>query len=201
MNIEIRKLTPDMLDDYLHFFETDAHADNDDEDRCYCVGWSGADDDESAMSSPEKRREQAIKYVGCGHIQGYLAYCGGKVVGWCNANDKSKCISCRGWKLFMSGVDADGAAPNAKIKSVFCYAIAPGMKRKGIATKLLERVCQDAADEGFDFVEAYPNKKFINIFRDFMGPLELYKRNGFAVCQEVKDKYSDIYVMRKPLKG
>jgi hypothetical protein len=37
MNIEIRKLTPDLLEDYLNFFETKAHADNEDEDRCYCV--------------------------------------------------------------------------------------------------------------------------------------------------------------------
>ena len=51
------------------------------------------------------------------------------------------------------------------------------------------------ADEGFDFVEAYPNKKFINIFRDFMGPLEIYKKSGFTIHKELEH----IYVMRKKL--
>ena len=44
------------------------------------------------------------------------------------------------------------------VKSVFCYAIAPKMKRKGFATSLLERVCDDALQDGFDFVKAYPIK-------------------------------------------
>ncbi len=70
------------------------------------------------------------------------------------------------------------------------------MKRKGIATQLLERVCKDAADDGFDFVEAYPNKKFINVFRDFMGPLEIYKKAGFTIQEGMENTY----VMRKYLK-
>jgi len=39
MNLEIRKLTPALLDDYLCFFEKAAHEDNEDEDWCYCVCW------------------------------------------------------------------------------------------------------------------------------------------------------------------
>lgn len=37
MELEIKKLTPQNLNDFLTFFETDAHADNPQEDRCYCV--------------------------------------------------------------------------------------------------------------------------------------------------------------------
>ena len=28
MNVEIRELTPDLLEDYLYFFENEAHEDN-----------------------------------------------------------------------------------------------------------------------------------------------------------------------------
>lgn len=42
--------------------------------------------------------------------------------------------------------------PELKIKSVFCFVIAPEMQRQGIASQLLARVCQDAAKDGFDFV-------------------------------------------------
>ncbi len=197
MNIEIRKLTPDLLEDYLYFFEHEAHADNEEEDRCYCVCWCSADHRvKTDFSSPEKRRELAVQYVSSGMIQGYLAYFDGQVVGWCNANTKSDCLNCISWLRFMTSVSAIEPTPDIKVKSVFCFTIAPDMKRKGVATQLLERVCKDAADDGFDFVEAYPNKRFINVFRDFMGPLEMYQKSGFTIQEEMED----ILVVRKHLK-
>ena len=205
MNIEIRKLTPDLINDYLHFFETDAHSDNPNEDRCYCVCWSSADDSaKTDYSSPEKRKEFAIKYVNSGMIQGYLAYADDKVVGWCNVNTKSDCLKCTSWLRFKTSVNTSENISNIKIKSIFCFAIAPDMKRKGIATQLLERVCKEAADDGFYFVEAYPQQQFTNMFSALGGPLELYKRSGFVIYQEVNDKYKGIYdnnyyVVRKSL--
>ena len=200
MDIVIKKLTPELLNDYLLFFETDAHADNPDEDRCYCVCWCSADHrTRTDFSSPEKRRELAVQYINDGLIQGYLAYHEGKVVGWCNANTKSECLNCTSWLRFMTSVDSAEPSPNSKTKSVYCFTISPSMKRKGIAAQLLERVSADAAADGFDYIEAYPSKRFVDEFRSFMGPLVLYERNGFVVCQEVKDKYTDIYVVRKQL--
>lgn len=196
MNIEIRKLTPDLLDDYLSFFETVAHDDNTDEDRCYCVCWCSEDHRKRTdFSSPEKRRDLAIKYINRGTIKGYLAYYDGKVVGWCNANTKSECLNCTSWLRFMTHIQTIESA-DIRVKSVYCFAIASNMKRKGISAKLLEHVCKDAAEEGFDFIEAYPNKKFINIFRDFMGPYNLYKKFDFIIHEE-KD---DVFVVRKYLK-
>ena len=83
-----------------------------------------------------------------------------------------------------------------RIKSVFCFVIAPDMRRNGIAKRLLEYVCKDATKDGFDFVEAYPNKDYINEARDFMGPKGLYDSFGFDVCSVAKNKL----VMRKKLK-
>ena len=73
------------------------------------------------------------------------------------------------------------------------------MKRKGIATQLLERVCKDAADEGYDCVEAYPNKVYVNEFDGFMGPLELYEKMGFVMYNEHIGKYKECFIMRKTL--
>jgi GNAT superfamily N-acetyltransferase len=83
-----------------------------------------------------------------------------------------------------------------RVKSVFCFLVAPDMRRKGITKQLLERVCQDAAQDGFDFVEAYPEKECINEAKDFMGHIELYRKNGFGVYSETEQKF----VMRKQLK-
>jgi hypothetical protein len=94
MDIEIKRLTPNLLDDYLRFFDTDAHADNPDpnEHGCYCVCWCRADHRQAEdFSLPEKRRALAAQSINDGSIQGYLAYADGHAVGWCNANTKSEC--------------------------------------------------------------------------------------------------------------
>jgi GNAT superfamily N-acetyltransferase len=69
----------------------------------------------------------------------------------------------------------DGSA-DRRVKSVFCFTIAPEMQRKGVATQLLERVCKDAADEGFNFVEAYPNKVVTAESENHGGFATMYKK-------------------------
>ena len=96
----------------------------------------------------------------------------------------------------MGSIPTEESTPSIKVKSIFCFAIAPEMRRKGIAKRFVERVCQDAAQDGFDFVEAYPNKVFIDEAEDFMGPAELYIESGFTVYYETKQKL----VMRNQLK-
>jgi len=129
MDIEIRRLVPDLAEDYVRFFDTTPHDDFADEHKCYCVCWCSDD-------------------------------CGGKDF------------------------------------SVFCFTIAPEMKRKGIGTLLLERVCKDAAQDGFDFVEAYPYKEFSHLSSDFGGYVEMYKKCSFYVHLETEQGI----VMRKKLR-
>lgn len=195
MDIKIVKLTPKLAEDYLHFFDVTPHDDDVPGSKCYCVCWCSEDHRITTdFSSQEKRRGLARQYVKDGIIQGYMAYQGERVIGWCNANTKSECLHCISWLRFMQSIDVNDA--NLKIKSVFCFVIAPDMHRHGVATKLLCRVCEDAAADGFDVVESYPNKTFVSASRDFMGPVEMYKKSGFtAVCEE-----NDITVMRKTLK-
>lgn len=197
MNIEIKRLSPTLVDDYVRFFDETPHDDNVDEHKCYCVCWCSADHRiETDFSSASKRRDLAIQYVQSGVIQGYLAYSGDKVVGWCNANSKSECLHCSSWLRFMQPFNAIETEENSKVKSVFCFVIAPEMRRKGVAKLLLERVCEDAAKDGFDVVEAYPNIEFVDIARDFMGPRKIYESIGFNAFCEVGDRV----VMRKKLK-
>lgn len=197
MKIEIRKLTPDLVDDYIHFFDTTPHADQKEDHRCYCVWWCNDDSEgKDFVSSLEKRKNYAIQYVRGNNIQGYLAYRDDRVVGWCNANTKSECLKCYCWRRFMGSIPVEDLSLGLKVKSIFCFAIAPDMKRMGISRQLLERVCQDAALDGFDVVEAYPNKAFIDDAEDFMGPVELFRQGGFTAYCETDNKL----VMRKPLR-
>lgn len=196
MNIEIKKLTPDLADDYVSFFDKTPHDDNIDGSKCYCVCWCSADHRiETDFSSATKRQELAKQYIKDGSIQGYLAYCEGQIVGWCNANTKSDCLHCISWLRFMQSVNTVETDSNSRIKSVFCFVIAPAMQRKGIATQLLERVCKDAVKDGFDYIEVYPKKEFVSITRDFMGPVDMYKKCGFTEVGII----DDMMIMQKEL--
>ena len=96
----------------------------------------------------------------------------------------------------MNYVPLEESNTSIKVKSIFCFVIAPEMKRKGIATLLLERVCKDAVQEGFDFVEAYPYKESSYQSSDFGGHFEMYRKSGFHVSLEAEQGTA----MRKKLK-
>lgn len=97
----------------------------------------------------------------------------------------------------MGYVPTEKAGSDIKVKSVFCFMIAPEMQRKGVATQLLERACSDASDEGFDFIEAYPYiDASVQSFDDFCGYLGMYKKHGFEKYAESDGKV----VVRKALK-
>ena len=201
MDIAIKRLTPELAEDYVHFFDTTPHATGKEEHRCYCIWWSSADIEQESYGTVEERKALAVKYINSNNIQGYLAYHDGKVVGWCNANTKPDCYISFCWRRFMGAVHKDTA--DEKVKSVFCFAIAPQMRGKGIAGLLLKQVCEDARKEGYDYVEAYPNKEFINTELDFMGPVGIYEKLGFTALYEVDSSEQNgqrKLVMRKKLK-
>ncbi len=147
MKVEIRKLTSELTEDYLQFFDKTPHATNKEEHKCYCIWWCNEDIEGKDYSTVEKRRELATKYIKGNNIQGYLAYYDKKVVGWCNSNTKAECFKCYCWRNYMKSVRKEENSPEIKVKSVFCFAIAPEMRRKGIAKLLLEIVCKDAKKE------------------------------------------------------
>ncbi|NLT15302.1 MAG: GNAT family N-acetyltransferase [Clostridiales bacterium] len=195
MDIEIRRLTPELAEAYAHFFDVTPHDVNIDERKCYCVTWrsdNSYDDGNHWYPTREERRSHAIQFVRTGSLQGYLAYHGGEIVGWCNAN--ADCRLCVDYLRSFWPIEEYRA--DIKVKSVFCFVIAPELQRKGIATRLLERVCKDAADDGFDFVEAYVNREFVYTDHDFRGPLAMYKKCGFTEYAEREGRV----VVRKALK-
>lgn len=195
MDIEIRKLTPDLAEAYAHFFDVTPHDILVEESKCYCVTWRSDDTyagDDHWFPTREERRARAIGYVKSGSLQGYLAYQGEEIVGWCNATADCQ----QGVDYLRTEWPIEPYDAKVRVKSIFCFVIAPQLQRKGIATQLVDRVCQDAATEGYDFVEAYVNKDFTTIAHEFKGPLAMYEKCGFDIAGEQGDKV----VVRKALK-
>lgn len=57
MNIEIKKLMPEHVEEYIHFFDTTPHDDLNPANTCYCVSWCSDDHRGWRSILPEKREE------------------------------------------------------------------------------------------------------------------------------------------------
>lgn len=74
-----------------------------------------------------------------------------------------------------------------------CFCISPYARGKGIATAMLEKICTDAAAEGYNYIEAYPFDHDEN--NAYHGPRSMYVKHGFE-----KYKHLDgVTIFRKPL--
>lgn len=191
MQIAIRKLTPALAADYVRFFDETPH--NHGGEKCYCVTWrSDASYRDGCHWYPteEMRRAKAMEFVQTGGIEGYLAYDGDRVIGWCNANgNASFCV-----EYLRSFWNIAPAEPNIRVKSIFCFTVAPTYQHKGVASALLAKVCQDAAADGNTYVEAYGELHGTEAL-DFHGSITMYERAGFVRCGVRENKV----VLRKAL--
>jgi len=197
MNVEIKKLSPELINGYIEYFDKIAFIDNKEWAGCYCVHyhWNNSLENElknyTGAGGKCFKKELAIKYINEGKLQGYLAYVDGVVVGWCNANDKTSYDRLNKKNCPELYEDSND---NEKIKSIVCYSIAPSMRRKGIASQLLKSVCEDALKEGYNFIEAYPTIGEIST-RSYHGPYSIYEKCGFSLHKNL----DDIAIVRKYL--
>ncbi len=190
--VTIRPLRPELCEDWLGFFEKIAFGDHGEWAFCYCLEGHLDRETDDKLTEPNDRRKKAVELIETGEMQGYLAYLDNTVVGWCNANDR------KNYKYIAEMFQKIGYQPNdkkdAKVKSIFCFVVAPEYRGKGIAQSLLERVCEDAARDGYSCVEAYPfaDKKFEY---QYHGTAGMYERNSFF---EIAD-LNYVKVVRKNL--
>lgn len=181
--LSVIRLSPKALPDYLYFFEHVAHTDYPEWDRCYCLDYCATDNRREAAElfhDADVRRQYAIRYVNEGIIKGYLAYLDGQVVGWCNANDRAACTRCAGYDEMVPNRPDDGL----RVKSVFCFTVAPAVRGQHIATALLGEVIADARRAGYDAVEGYPEKGDADLYHNYPGHLALYRKLGFEIVGE-----------------
>ena len=213
MNLTIKRMSPELAEDYFDFFDHRAFSDNSPFYPCYCNAFNMTDVEIRALFARARAngggvedfrdmlREAAVDMVARNVIQGYLAYDEGTAIGWCNANDKQNYSHYGEFDLdaldsaidFRDLIADDGTQ---RIKAIVCFEIAPEYRGKGIATALLNRVCEDAAKDGYDKIEVYPALKDAYDPLDFTGPVHLYEKAGFVRTAQ----HGKILVMQKMLK-
>src|SRR5437667_11306713 len=95
VEIEVRELRPELLQDYLRFFDQ-AFSDFSQWADCYCGFYdtSEADWDATSNAGPEHRAARSA-LISAGKAQGLLAYSDDRPVGWCNAKPGASLASMR----------------------------------------------------------------------------------------------------------
>jgi ribosomal protein S18 acetylase RimI-like enzyme len=187
MDILIKPLSSDLLNDYLFFFDNIVFTENPDWSRCYCYSFHfiGTND----QWNKDENRSSVIKYIKENKMAGYLAFHGNKPVGWCNANNR---LNYQRLLKYYDLIDN----PADKVCSIVCFVISPEFRRKGIAQKILEQIIIDYSSLDYDYLEAYPGKGKLSCENHYKGPLDLFKKHNFQIAKE----YDDYYVVRKYLR-
>jgi GNAT superfamily N-acetyltransferase len=190
VSLAIRELAPEMLDDYLAFFDSDAFADFPWWSACYCRFWDDPSDTEGDSSPEHRDRYRALvtDLVRSGQQQGLLAYSDGKVVGWCNAKARV------GYTM-PRRIEKARADDAAVVGSVVCFIVAKDSRGKGIASVLLDAACDKFRRDGLAIAEAYPSTappsgpyadQIPWSAHHHTGPLEMYRKAGFTVHQQLE---------------
>lgn len=188
MEYIVKALSPELLNDYLSFFDHMIFSEFPEWSNCYCyeLFFTGTTEDWTR----EKNRKGVRQLIERGIMTGYLAYYNNKPVGWCNANSRHQFTSLERFTKIC--VDH-----SENICSIGCFVIHPDHRRKGIATLLLKSAIDDFSKQGFDYMEAYPGKGELSSEKHYKGPLSMYEKAGFSVYKT----YEKLYVVRKKLRN
>jgi len=176
----IRELTPELLNDFLNFFDHHAFADNPAWFGCYCMYYhfTGTGEEWDKRSASENR-EAISDLIKRGEAHGLLAYVGERPVGWCHAAPRTTIPRLKIYRDFAVE-DPERAG------SIVCFVIAKPFRGQGIARRLLDVACEIFTRQGLTFAEAYPRKHSESDADNFPGPLKMYLDAGFTVFRELE---------------
>ncbi len=196
MAVVVHRLKPELLNDYLRFFDKDAFTDFPHWSGCYCGFYDtpGEDWDPTAKAGPPHRAARADR-ISSGRAKGLLAYADGKVVGWCNAQPRANFVNMRNYSVAVDD-------PNEPVGSIMCFLVAPGYRGKGVCTALVKAACDMFQSLGLNIAEGYPTtnpgKRSWEIpwaEEYYKGPMSVYLKAGFKIHRQ----HEHFAVVRKQL--
>jgi ribosomal protein S18 acetylase RimI-like enzyme len=179
-SFEIKALTPDLLQDFLSFFESIEFKDHPDWAVCYCHSFHFTGT--SAQWNRDNNRSAVIRMISNKTMLGYLAYHLESPVGWCNVNNRLN------YQRMIQYEDLMEPSQD-RIASIVCYLVHPEYRRQGIAAQFLSKIEQDYRRMDYDWLEAYPGKGALSPEGHYMGPPELYLTRGFRIIRESRNHY------------
>jgi ribosomal protein S18 acetylase RimI-like enzyme len=194
-DIRVERLTPARRDDFLRFFDHErgpAFADNPEWAKCYChfyhvpkvIDWESLDGNANRTAMAAR--------IDVAEMDGFLAYSEDEVVGWLNAQPRTKLPHCFA-RMGIREPRQEAAPASAAV--VICFVIAPEWRRRGVAQALLAGALASFEARGIRTVDAFPFKRgdSTSATDHYHGPMPLFRAAGFEVLAE----HRTLTVMRK----
>ena len=173
--LELKRLSGETLDDFLGYFDHRAFLEDKNWDGCYCQFYLNTpEQNDVEINKSKTNRASACSRVETGVMDGYLAYEGDKVVGWCAA----------GSSLMYPGL------PGAEetIARILCFNVDPELRGQGLSGKMLDLILDDLSSRGFESAEAAPNKDSYSI-KSYRGSIDMFTKRGFEMVTELGDGF------------
>ena len=188
-DVEIRDVTPELLPEYLRFFDDYAFRDYPAWQSCYCMEThrTGSDEDWAERTAGDNRSDMS-ELVKRGHVTALLAFAQDKPVGWLNYGETTH-LSGVMQRFGLDVAEHDG------VGSLACFVIAAPYRGHGIATRLLDAALDRMRARGLRAAEAYPAEIDDAPQSNYRGPLHMFVRAGFEPYREA-GKYR---ILRKSL--
>ena len=171
MNVAVRRLDPSRRQDFFTL-----HSDRNGCGWCQCVAWwvptwTGWGERTTEMN--QALRESLFER---GQDDGYLLYANGEPAGWAQVGLRDRLE-----KL----VGEYGCGPDPRAWAVTCFLLAPQVRGRGLARRLLEAILSDLPERGARSVEAYPRRGVGLPAEDvWTAPEALFLEAGFLLIQD-----------------
>ncbi len=169
MKVEVRKFAPALAKDFFALHSTPPGE-------CFCAFWYLKENEDWSKKTAEENRARREELLKAGEYDGYLAYMGGKVAGWCQVGPRDRLPHLRRRMVLR---------PDAAVHAISCFYILPGERRQGVAAAMLAHVLAELRKKGVRRVEAFP-RRGEKLTEDDMwnGPEEMLAHAGFKVVRE-----------------
>jgi len=143
---------------------------------CFCAFWWLPEGGDWSKRTADENREQREQLLDHGEYDGYIAYSGGKPVGWCQVGRRDRL------PYLKKRMELE---PSPEVWGITCFFILPDFRKKGVATEMLRAVLADLRSKGVRRVEAYPRREAKHDDESLWnGPEQIFTREGFKVVRE-----------------